>query len=128
MKKHYITTVPTEKIERLITIRDSIADDPAMLFSENWEQLDKKQAWMLDTKKHVFLRSYRTIVAVFVKDEGVIYAFGRYSPSTTNHITRLQKEMSKQYADVTVENCELENWYTDGTLQEVRENKRYGWN
>ena len=128
MNKKMPITIPAEKIQQLETLRNSITNDSVLLFSEDWNQLDRKQAWMLDTEKYVFLRSYRTIVAVFVKDEGVIYAFGRYSPSTTNHITRLKQEMSKQYADVAVENCELENWYTDGTLQEVRENKRYGWN
>ena len=124
--KEYVSTLPKDKLNELAVLKASIADDPTKLFSAEWKQFERKQAWMLETDKYIFLRSYGDLVAVFIKEECCIYVFGRYSPTTSNHVLRLRREVLKHYESITMENCEFENWYVDGRLQEARENKRYG--
>ena len=58
----------------------------------------------------VWLKSYNTIVAVYVPEDDTVYSFGRYSSTTYQHVRKFRNMMPNYYNTKEV-NIEYENWY-----------------
>lgn len=81
------------------------------------------QAWTYDDVENgiSWLRSYNTIVAVYVHAEHTIYRFGRYSSTTYQHMRKFRNHIaydagytfpaSMHAWDIVEYQCEFVNWY-----------------
>lgn len=80
-------------------------------------------AWTYDDVENgvSWLRSYNTIVAVYVHSEKTIYRFGRYSATTYQHMRKFRTHVaydagytfpaSMHAWDIKEYQCEFVNWY-----------------
>lgn len=68
-------------------------------------------AWYYtDDNGWIWLKSYNTIVAVYVPEDDTVYSFGRYSSTTYQHVRKFSNMMPSYYRTNEV-NIEYENWY-----------------
>ena len=76
-----------------------------------WTRLFHCTAWYYtDDNGWIWLKSYNTVVAVYVPEDDTVYSFGRYSSTTYQHVRKFRNMMPSYYRTNEV-NIEYENWY-----------------
>ena len=72
----------------------------------------KCQAWYCtDDKGWKWLKSYTTVVAVYVPEDDTLYSFGRYSSTTYQHVRKFRNNYLPNMHMTNEVNIEYENWY-----------------
>lgn len=69
------------------------------------------QAWFVETKDWIILKSYSTIVAIYCKKVDTLYSVGRFSSTTYQHIRKFRNNYCPSSYMTGEMNLELVNWY-----------------
>ena len=72
-----------------------------------------------DKDSYVFLKSYNTVVAVYLINERKVVRFGKYSNTTYQHMRKFRQAMWLEHVnaldfspwDIQEVQCEFVNWY-----------------
>ena len=76
------------------------------------KRLARNTAWYYkDNSGWIWLKSYRTIVAVYIPDGDTLYSFGRYSATTYQHIRKFRNNVCPNMHHTHEVNIEYENWF-----------------
>lgn len=103
MKKR-IANLPVSVVNAYAEIFTKLDNEKYLM---NWKKFRNCSAMVSKTDKNIILMSYRTIVAIFDKESKTVFARGRYSATTYQHVRKFADECGTR----KVENLELVNWY-----------------
>ena len=84
---------------------------------KEWAYLEPKRVnhcqarYYTDNAGWKWLKSYNTIVAVYVPKDDTLYSFGRYSSTTYQHIRKFRNDYLPNMYFTNEVNIEYENWY-----------------
>ena len=63
-----------------------------------WKRFHSNQAWIGKfSERYDFIKSYSTIVGLIDKEERVLYELGKWSRTTSIHVSKIQKELYTFY-------------------------------
>ena len=99
-----VCNLSTETINKYAEKFNSFDDNKYYL---NWKKFRNCSACIADNGDNIVLLSYRTIVALFDKESKTVFARGRYSATTYQHVSKFAHDCGAK----KVENLELVNWY-----------------
>ena len=78
-------------------------------YDEN--RINKCQAWYVTYSNIKIVKSYQTIVAVYVEDVDTLFSIGRFSATTYQHIRKFRNNYLPNTYKTKEYNLELVNWY-----------------
>lgn len=76
-----------------------------------WRRLYSCKAWTLQSvySKWIILQSYNTIVAAYDKNVEILYVFGYYSATTSQHVSKFRKWLLQEMNPRPVKRVNLYN-------------------
>lgn len=91
--------------------------DDKRISEDSWRRLGRCQAWVTSVGAWEVLRSYDTIVAMYLRSNHGLYVLGRYSMTTYQHVRKFRNWIWEEYHptehpwDITEKNLESVNWF-----------------